>query len=57
MGDICTRTKHSIQRLNILDDLLNIYNEYFEQMVATIYQKNHSWIQLILLIAKHRRWI
>ena len=39
-----------------LDDLLNIDNDYFEQMVDTIYPKELQK-KLILLTPKHRFWI
>ena len=39
-----------------LDDLLNIDNPYFEQMVGQIYPTELSLIKRILLILKLRFW-
>ena len=39
-----------------LDDLLNIDNPYFKQMVGQIYPTEHQLKKLILLILKLRFW-
>ena len=40
-----------------LDDLLNIDNIYFDQMVDRIYLQNSNYIEQILLIPRHLFWI
>ena len=40
-----------------LDDLLSIDNEYFEQMVETIYPKEVQLNKIYTLTPKHRFWV